>query len=394
MRLKLIVIGACILLATLSYYVTAIYTNKVMFMSDEMYWISTSRVVQMLWQSDFRNPEWKEYYGFANLNGAKFIYGAGLALTGHTDTSITGVAPETYYRWTNLEPGYFPANHTAYVMLRDARYISALFTALAIALIYVLVLLLGLPVTVAIASAIIIAIHPVTKHVATHAFADGIFLFFQMLLLCSLFWKGKIMGHRFTFLKEICIGAVLAYLISVKVNGALFIPIVFLFTIMNPHKQANREQSTQLSAKRLGIIAVSTILGIVLLHPNFIFYPDYSPLQLMRDRGQITIDHVAYYSRIDPSHVILKPTERIASFVRNSFPLWLGILSIAGACITFLYARQKRPYLLYLTAGFIVTLSVLAYCVFDEPRYFLPILPFIAVLAGYTATIFTPKKLR
>lgn len=363
-------------------------------MSDEMYWISTSRVVQMLWQGDLKNPEWKEYYGFANLNGAKFIYGTGLALAGHSDTSITGIAPATYYRWTGLEPGYFPDTHPAYTLLRDARLISAFFTALGVTLLFITAILLHMPVMIAITSALVMGFHPVTKHVATHAFSDGIFLFFQMLLLVSLFWKRNENNH--TYFPQMLTGAILAYLVSVKINGAMFIPIVIFLTIFHPRRRHKPEQSIHILGRRLGVIAVSAIITIILLHPNFIFYPGYSPLQLLNDRARITAEHIEYFGNIDPSHIILKPTERIASLVRHGFPIWLGMLSVAGLLVSFLRIRyasaENRPYLLYLFSGAVVALSVLAYCVFDEPRYYLPILPFIAVLAGYSMTIFSRKN--
>jgi len=396
MRLKHIVLSVSILLVTLSFYISVIYKNQVLFMSDEMYWISTSRVVQMLWKGDFNNPEWKEYYGFANLNGAKFIYGIGLAIAGHTDTRITGVAPATYYRWTDLEPGHFPKSHAAYPLLRDARVISALFTAMAVALLYTLAILMHIPVVAAVAAALIMGIHPVTKHVATHAFSDGIFLFFQMLLLISLFWRWG--ENRHSHLPQIITGVLLACLVSVKINGAIFIPVIFFLTIMRPNRQPHQSESIHMLEKRLGVITAATLLTLVLLHPNFIFYPDYSPLQLLSDRARITAEHVAYYSHIDPSHVILRPAERILSLMRHSFPLWLGALSIVGALVTLIHANSKSgrnsAYLLFLTSGAVITLSVLAYCVFDEPRYYLPILPFIAVLAGYSATLFPTKKHR
>lgn len=391
---KRIITCVAVFLLAFSYYRSLIVSNRVFFMSDEMYWISTSRVVHMLWKGDFKNSEWREYYGFANLNGAKFIYGIGLSVAGHTDTRITGVAPATYYRWTGFEPGYFPQSHTAYPLLRDARIISAFFTAMAVTLLYILVTLIRLPTAIALASALVLGIHPVTKHVATHAFSDGIFLFFQMLLLVSLFRERK--KHRHPYRMQIITGIMLAYLVSVKINGAMFIPIMIFLTILHPHGYPKALSARELIAQ-LAVIAASALIALALLHPNFLFYPDYSPLQLLRDRVQITTDHVMYYSQINPSHVILRPMDRIASLVKHSFPVWLGAMCAIGTLMTFIRAGNKQqrntPYLLYLAAGTVVSLSVLAYCVFDEPRYYLPVLPFISVLAGYSLIII-PEKFR
>lgn len=374
-------------------YLVPVYKNHVPFFTDEMYWISTADTVRRLAAGDTGNPLWHEYYGFTNFNGAKIVYGIGLALLGHNDVHGVGIAPETYYRWITFEPDIFPGNHPYFTLLRDARVISAVFTAAAATLIYIVGVNINLPVASAITATIIFGIHPITRFVATHAFSDGILLFFQIMLLTALFWKQT---KQKWLIREIITGIILGMLVSVKLNGLMFMPIILFLALPGVQHLIGIKTPQYNYFLRMGILITAAILTVLLFHPNFFFYPGYPPVQMLRDRMQITTEHIAYFSQNNPGHVILEPLERINSFLHHAFPLWVGILALAGITASVVKMMYKKavnyPYLLYVMGGVIILLSVLAYCVFNEQRYYLPIIPFIAVIASYPLTLFIPDN--
>lgn len=394
MRHSHIVISIVVFVVLLLSYLRPVYKNRVSFLTDEMYWISTANVVHMLASWDTKNPLWHEYYGFTNFNGAKYAYGIGLSLLGHMDVSAVGVAPATYYRWISFEPEAFPERHPNFALLRDARVISAVFTAAAATLIYILGINIRLSVVSAIAAAVIFGIHPITRFVATHAFSDGILLFFQMMLLTALFGKQT---KQKGLTREILIGIALGALVSVKLNGLMFIPIILFLALPGVQHLTGVTTPQTNYFFRMGVLIAAASLTVLFLHPNFFFYPGYPPAQMLRDRVQITTEHIAYFSQNNSSHVILEPMERVASFLRHGFPFWMSILillGVAASAIPILYKKTVNyPYFLYVAGGITVLLSVLSYCVFDEQRYYLPVIPFMAVIASYPFTVIFSGRL-
>lgn len=218
---------------------------------------------------------------------------------------------------------------------------SAVFTAAAAAPIFIIGINIRLSVVSAIIAAIIFGIHPITHFVATHAFSDGILLFFQMTLLTILFWKQT---KQKGLTRDILTGIVLGALVSVKLNGLMFIPIILF--LLHPGVQHLIGVKTPQYKYFFRIITLTTAasLTVIFLHPNFFFYPGYPPAQMLRDRMQITTEHIAYFSQNNSSHVILEPTERIASLLRHSFPLWASILTLLGLTVSAMQVVIKKRY--------------------------------------------------
>lgn len=378
MRIKHGLVTFSLFCLALTFYLIPIYKNTVSFFTDEMYWISTANTVYRLLEGDTKNPLWRENYGFTNFNGAKYIYGVGLLLFGHRNVRIVGTAPQTYFQWIAYEPNPFPKDHTAFPLVFHARIISAITTALAISLLYPLGITIGLPIFSAILATILFLLHPIPHHVATHAFSDGILLFWQMVLLISLFWRRK-SWHTY-----VIIGIVLGALVSVKINGLLFVPVIFFVVAYSLKKNTvfpYRRFLTSLAATGL-----SGVLVFLLVHPNLFFYPEYTFVSQIRDRMLITAEHIAYFSRVNPPHVILAPQARIASMVAHIFPVWLTAMTIISLFWFFKngsYRKIPQNTAVFFISGAVVTLSVLSYCVFNEPRYYLPIIPFALLFIGY-----------
>lgn len=364
----MLIISSFIFIISFIYYVRPILKNDTYFATDEMYWISTAKTVHMLWQIDTKNPLWRDYYGFANLNGAKFIYGIGLALFGHTNVDIVGVAPQTYYKWVSYETGPFPDNHPAYPLLRDARLISAIFMAGVITFVFLLASLLPLSIPASLLAAVITAIHPTSYMIATHVYSDGIFLFFEVWLLYMLLRKLN---------SDFMVGVLFAYLVSVKLNGLLFGPIIVVLYL---YKQYNKN-----TLNRIIKVVLGASVMFLILHPNFLFYHEYSLLQLIKDRVQITNDHIVYFSKINPSHVTLGLNQRIGSMLKNTFPIWFAVTTIIGFLTFIINITRKKisnNIKIFFLIGFYTTICVMSYTVFDEPRYWFPLLPFMSILAA------------
>lgn len=371
-----IIIFIVLSLSSFIYYFNPIQKNTVFFTTDEMYWISSARTLHMLIQKDFHNPLWREYYGFANLNGAKIIYGAGLILFGHNNVSSVGIAPQTYYRWVSYEGSPFPTNHPLYRLLRDARIITAFFMSASIGIVFAITTILSVPYLLGIAASIIVALHPVSMYLASHVFADAMFIFFQLILLCLLFQLRK--NKLSSIILEISIGFIFAWVISVKLNGLLFTPIILLL-LLRIDKLFKRY------IHQLCVIAISTFIFLALINPNFLFYPSYTPHNLLTDRIKITHDHIAYFSRVDPSHVTLSFQSRLFSLIRHLFTPWLAVISsIAFLSFIYTFYKQKAPFhhILWFISLIIITEIILIYTVFDEQRYYYPIVPFIAIFVA------------
>jgi hypothetical protein len=152
----------------------------------------------------------------------------------------------------------------------------------------------------------------------------------------------------------------------------------------------SRKRSVKFSYRNLiaslGIIALSSTMVFLLLHPNLFFYPEYDLISQIRDRALITAEHIAYFSRVNPPHVILAPQARIMSLISHVFPVWLTAMTIMSLFWFFKngsYRKIPQNTAVFFISGAVVTLSVLSYCVFNEPRYYLPIIPFALLFIGY-----------
>lgn len=384
---KRIILTLFIILSALIFYSGKIISNDVSFNTDEAYWISTAKVVPLLWEHKFRDPFWREYYGFVNFNSAKLIYGTGLRFFGINDVSIAGTAPATYYIWESYGGKPLPTLNPLYRIIMPARLISGFFASIAVGLVFVFVLLVFRKISSGLVAAFVVLVHPITIYIATHALSDSCFLFFQMILFILMILLAKTQlkyPERQTLFLTIGIGFTLAWITGVKLNGVMFLAVTIVFLIFNTDYSLG-------AIKRVFILScimsVSMTFFFLLIEPNLFFYPQYTFFQMLADRIQITNQHIVYFSRISPGHVILSLPERFHSFVLSLFPLWLCPLFIAGTLTTIAAFFNKRLifadklYRSLVAIGIFTSGIVLIYVVFDEPRYFLPVLPFVAIVS-------------
>ena len=365
----------------------SISTNTASFIADEMYWIRTGGIVPLLARGDYKDPLWNEYWGYANFNGAKIFYGIGLSLFGHTEAEFDtlGLPPQTYFRFQKFEGGVFPASNDLYHLLRDGRTVSAIFASASLGLFFVfLILLLRRPV-LALGVSLALLFHPIVQEIATHALGDSMFLFFECLLLVVSEWylaKKQKTSVWFPF----CIGAILAGIASIKLNGLMFFGVFLVY-------EALRQSVRTLHGARVMLtpIAVCTVgffLVFTMLHPNFFFYPERSPVTIILDRVRITKYHMEYFGKLTPSHILRTFPQRITSSVRHIFANWQIVLVVLmgsiGALVELIVAAGKNSSPSRRTTGIFLSiyLVIITYVVFDEGRYFLPVLPLLLAVAG------------
>lgn len=399
---KIILIAVIIFIFSFSYFAKNIYMNKVLLDTDEMYWISTAKIVPLLVKHDYTDPYWNEYYGFVNFNVAKLAYGIGLPILGHTDFSQAGIPPDTYYKWESFGGKPFPATHQFNSTLRDARLISALFVSLGIILMFFCTLSITSSLLISTLSGILLTLHPIIQKVATHALADSMFLFFEIAAIFVLIKIISAIRQKNSHLPVYYCGAGIctAMAAGAKINGLMLLPFILfsiLYIMYKLYINKNTDYTKKFRMKALAaavILILSFSVTFLILHPNFFFYPQVSPIQMMESRMLITQQHIAYYSEHEPSHVLLSLPSKLLSSVIYLFPIRFGLVAIAGAIIKIIFRKKiingdKYKTETVIICGLIYTwMCVLLYVVFDEPRYYLPILPFlILVLAdAYNST--------
>lgn len=376
-----VIAGIILLLLSYGLFQRTIRINAIPFETDEMYWISTSDSLFRLIKGDLTSPKWREHFGFANLNGAKILYGAALLAHGIRNVDHLGTGAETYYLWERFAGKPFPVTHATYPLLTYARSYSAAFAALGVLLTYLTTLWLTGSIAAGVVASAVMAIHPVTLYIASHALADSMFLFFQMLTLSLLIRQGS--STAASMRTNMFIGCAFAWLISVKMNGLLFFPIILLLAI--PWRGLSDWQEANAFAERIIVIGIFTVIMFVFLHPNFFFYPSYSLLDIYRDRVRITINHIGYFSTHTPGHVTLGLPSRLLSLSHTILTPMLSITS-SLAFLALLSAGVKktlpRQYAVWVASILMAAIVILAYTTFDEKRYYYPLVPLLSVMVG------------
>lgn len=362
-----------------------VLSNAVTFSPDEFYWIGTGRIIPALAAKDYTSPVFKELYGYANFNGAKFIYGITNILTGNPDLSFIGYPPETTYRFS-LFGTSFPADHPYESILLRGRLVSALFASAAIGLIVYIYLLLFAKPLGAFISAGIVLFHPVFQSIGTTAFADSFFLFFELAVVVLLELYKRAEDDRLSII-YLSIGAIaLGYLTSIKLNGGLFVAVAMYYLA-----QKNEIFGTYPTWTRMIFHTVSffllAICTFMLVQYNYFLPESPSIWYTLESRMNVTLTSVHTLGLADNVELIWSLPSRVLASIPLVFrDSPMGLLFIFT--ILFLFMRKgKVPWPIrlerLLTVTTLVYGAVILYVIFNEPRYFLPFLPLLAIVAGY-----------
>ena len=394
-HIKYLCLFLCVSLLSWVYLIYNVRTNTPDFQADEMYWISTARIIPLLASKNTTDPFWREYYGYANFNGGKFIYGVGLWLFGYRDFTFAGSPPDTYYRYQSIQ-GKYPVDDPYYPILRDAREISATFAALAVGLMAVWVFIIFENIIPALLSAVVLIIHPIFLSFATIAFTDSFSLFFQMVFLVMLECYLRIKKGRTHLVLTILLGCCLAELTAIKMNGLLF-GGVFVFYAIAKHKVFTSRDGWKAFMADLGIFTAAGVNMFLLLHPNFSFPGANGPLDVLEGRLRITAYQMSYWGKNNPQYVWWTIPDRVVGsfhILFSSSPLGF-LMMLTGLLL--LMRNFQIPYGVQLSkvsvSAFYIYDVILQYVVFNQARYLLPILPFLIAFSVYIfAMILRPQK--
>lgn len=382
-RTKILLTSLLVFTFSFLSFLPTILRNTVPFHTDEMYWIQTARILPYMLETKFHDSYWREHMGFTNFNGAKWLYAFGLRLLGHTDFSSIGNPPFHYEKWKAYDGTPFPINHQLYPLLLHGRLISVFSTSVGMSFMFLFVLMTVSNYPAAILAVILLRVHPVTVNIATHAFADGLFLtleLFTFTLVVRMLRSHVLLESR-TF---VLLGAILGYGVATKINAFMFYILVLIDIVLWSILHGIPKRQLFRAFLVITLVAQFTFL---IVHPNFYFFPQYSPLQMIADRVEITRYHMAYFFSIYPDHVLFTVPQRFNSLWRHVFTPILLPLFVAGF-IESIYLCIKREnwtkssvFFMQWINLYIVSLFLLAYVAFDEQRYFLPLLPFICLIA-------------
>lgn len=382
---KLVFLLICICLYSFILLYPSLKNNKILFTTDEIYWIQTARFIPYILERKFSDKFWDEHVGFTNFYGAKWVYGTGLRLFGYSDYSGIHYPPKHIDQFSEFDGSIFPPSNSFYDLIAHGRIISMIATSVGIGIFSVFCyLILGNSFIAAFISATLLLYHPIIRYIGTHALADSMFFAGHMmsLVLISLLLQS---GFNKSILFYIILGSTFGYTMSVKINGFMYF---FMYVITLIAWSYRYNLSTRFMIKTLVITTISAEITFFLIHPNFFFFPTYSFPQMIADRIFITKYHMNYFAQIDRSHVLFTIPERIISIYRHIFTNSVKFSFAIAIFIHLIYFMKSKRIILRKHMAFIwihivgISVSLLAYVVFDDQRYFLPLLPFICVFCA------------
>jgi hypothetical protein len=364
-------------------FLPSIVKNTIPFQTDEFYWIQTARILPYMLEGKTKDGYWKEHMGFTNFNGAKWTYALGLRMFGHTNFSSIGIPPFHYELWKKYDGQYFPTESQLYPLLQHGRIINAFFAGIAASFMFLFTYTVLPSIPAALAATFLLRFHPTFEYMATHAFADSMFLTYELMiyLIAAKIFQSRLKAPPLFY---ILLGIAIGLAVAVKINAAMFYIILIVSFIVWAGINDIRIRDVIPSILITTIVALNTFL---ILHPNFYFFPQYSIGQMVADRIEITQIHMAYFYKIDPPHVLFTIPQRLVSLYKNIFhPLHLPLFTLGTITSFILYAKRKKwhtPQIFFLQWAnmYMITLFLLMYVVFNEQRYFLPVLPFVSLVS-------------
>ena len=382
-NIRILLIACTVAVVAFFSFVPDILRNNVSFDTDEMYWIQTARMLPYILEGKFQSPYWHENMGFTNFNGAKWYYAITLNAIGfkEKDFNLIGIPPDTYYKWKDIGI-VFPPRQRLYPLLKTARLFSALAVSIGMALLFLSVIeVFNGDIIVAIFATLLLRFHPIILYIATHALADSVFLVGQLTWLNLVIRIGKSKRMN-SIVLLIAVGACIGFTASVKINGAMLYVLTLGILLLK-----NRTTPYELLIKTL-IVTFASEFTFFVVNPNIFFYPQYPLWMMITDRIAITKYQMTYYLIHNPPHVLLTIPQRVQSFYYHVFnPIVLSCFGLSIVTTIPLLKNIKNKTVLlkigyYWILAVLIFISLLSYVVFDEQRYFLPVLPFIITLCS------------
>jgi hypothetical protein len=366
---------------------------------DEAAWIFSSYSFRLafLTPGGLRSAEWKGPDALDHPPLAKFLFGAALAPAGLLPVSATDKD-----RW--FDRAFLPYDHAAFVAalnekvsaraLRRARAVAAAAMLLACALTALAGTWLISPEAGALA-ALLLVLAGVTRSVAAEAVSDGPFVALELAgALAQAAWAARMArDRRFSPAWSLLCGALAGALFDVKISGILAFP---LLAASAAAALASAPRSRPLRGAVVRSVAAAVAAGAlvaVALDPSLYREPLAFAFAMFRQRAStLAIQRLVYFGG-----AFRNPIYALCGVLRGLFSpedgAWVGAATAVLACAALPGARRRwaaastgaRAFVL---SGAVWTLATCAVYRVDWPRYLLPALPFVALLAAAGAARF------
>lgn len=376
---------------------------------DEAHKIAETYYYQLFFvKKDFSHPAWNEdFYARTNPPVAKYIMGAYLGWHGQYVNSLSLQQKFEEY-WKN------PSQLRSYIsssMLKNARTLIVVFSALTILLVY-LIGRLSDSIFLGVIGSLLLILNPTFQHYSNLALTDIILLFFMtsMVLvtffILKTFWMDAAKNNsyiRYIKLPSIITIAALVIVSSsgTKLNGALtaafFIAAMISgFIIM---AAIHGQGKLIINAVKLVFIILTVASAAIILFIAINPYLYAAPFTKMISALKVYDDWMLKQA-IDPGHPLWSVTQKISAigffnfelpqgyFVNAKFPFLLlffftGIVKITIDIFKSIFNRQFSLWYLTITLWAIVYgLGIGIWIPLIWDRYFLPLAPFVAVITA------------
>jgi hypothetical protein len=360
---------------------------------DEAAWIFSSYAFRLafLTPGGLSSTEWKDADALDHPPIAKIYFGAFLAPAGLLPDSLADKR-----LW--FDRAFLPYDHAAFVAaLRErisarALFLGRLANSAAILLACALVALVGAEAVSAeagAAAALLLVLAAVARAVAAQAVADGLFLALELACAAAqAFWAADLARERrFCAARSLLCGALAGALFDVKISGALELALLAAAVAAALTAAPRSKPLRGAAAASLATAAAAAAFVAVALNPSLYREPCAFVLAMFRHRRET----VALQSLVYFGGELQNPLYRICGVLRGLFSpeggACIGAATAVLACAGAADARRRVAAAPVFSRVIVVhgaawTAATLAVYRLDWPRYVLPALPFICLLAA------------
>ncbi|MEJ5346692.1 MAG: phospholipid carrier-dependent glycosyltransferase [Chloroflexus sp.] len=345
---------------------------------DETFWIRSGQWTfqKMFIERDFSSIQWTKTYtelfshfGPRNPNLVKIIIGASLYWQGFTDI------PKVSWDWSlstqaNIDAG----NAVPRPELSAGRYPIVLLTALTAGILFLIGFcfsetfgwIYGLFIVGFFLS------HPLVEVLGKLAMLDIPAIFFSLVsVYCA--WRGiHYRSGREAFIFGIGSGLSSGLAVSAKLNAGLVIISILIIGITNLYLRRTRNDILFILPN-----LILPVLIFLVVNPQ-IWHDLLTGIRVMLEHSQI----IAARRSSRPNEALWTINDALRAFQARVFGDYFHLaLWITGCLLMKANLKQNYPFVVY---GFIVMAGVIAWTPLNWDRFYLPAVPFYAIVLGYT----------
>lgn len=412
---KEIGIGLILFTVILIPFINKLESNP--FHPDESHWIHTVKYFKLFFiDRDFHNDQWMEYFAYDQPPVGRYIIGLALVIPGYgknleksSKMSVWDFSKD--YSW-NESHGALPPKDVLYV----ARLPMAILGALTCFLMY----WVAKPIfsrRAGIIAALLLAYNPLMLRCSQRAMPDAALIFFLAanVVLTTYFYSSLVEQklHR-TLVFAAFIGITIALAAGTKLNGgiagiifAVFCTVLILIKITpygfpgNNLKDVIGRLRTDREVKIiLGSLIISGLIAALVftaLNPYLYHRPLKGSVKMVQHRMSVVKEQQQTYSAITTVRQKIELVVRRTLIDKNyvtlgyflKIPLDMGLFLLGLALLfyteaKYLFCNHKLSSKSIVIAWISITfVGTTAWIPLDWNRYYLPVLPCVAMMAGY-----------